>query len=147
MTTKITVLNEGPSAVRMSTVMPNGRIDAVGSVTIEPGQFSAGHTYVHSGQSFRIDEIDGYGKIPMDAQDSDIIEYGTVRGEQNTIHASEHLDVEVNAHGHVVAVWFRCARLPFKQVQVDEPRASDMRGQREQVNKYGLMAVTMRRKT
>ena len=40
--------------------------------------------------------------------------YGTVDGEQRTIHASSHLDIEVNELGEVTAVWFRCLNLPFR---------------------------------
>lgn len=43
-----------------------------------------------------------------------------------TIQASNKLDVELDQHGNVVAVWFRCQALPFNQVRVDAARAMDM---------------------
>ncbi len=46
-------------------------------------------------------------------------------GTRNTIHATEHLDIEVRK-GKVVAVWFRCMELPFKQHDVDKQREKDM---------------------
>lgn len=46
-------------------------------------------------------------------------------GDGGTIHATEHLDVEVHA-GKVVAVWFRCQVLPFEQHDVDLRRAVEM---------------------
>lgn len=49
-------------------------------------------------------------------------------GGDGTIHRTGQLDVEVDAWGNVVAVWFRCQPLPFKQVRVAEPRAAEMRG-------------------
>lgn len=50
-----------------------------------------------------------------------------VYGGNGTIHRNEQLDVEVNAAGQVVAVWFRCQPLPFKQAFADGRRATDMR--------------------
>jgi len=47
-------------------------------------------------------------------------------GDGNTIHSTGHLDVETS-NGAVVAVWFRCQTLPFKQVEVDAHRAEHMR--------------------
>lgn len=47
-------------------------------------------------------------------------------GGDGTIHGSTELDVETR-DGKVVAVWFRCAALPFKQVEVDAERAKEMR--------------------
>ena len=46
-------------------------------------------------------------------------------GNGGTIHASTDLDVETH-HGTVVAVWFRCQPLPFRQHEVDAQRATDM---------------------
>lgn len=48
-------------------------------------------------------------------------------GHDKTIHRTERLDVEVNAAGEVVAVWFRCQQLPFRQSFADGARASVMR--------------------
>lgn len=47
-------------------------------------------------------------------------------GFDGTIHGTEHLDVEVDAAGKVVAVWFRCQYLPFRQSAADSQRAADM---------------------
>lgn len=52
-----------------------------------------------------------------------VIHYGNNR----TIHGTNHLDVEVDKDGKVVAVWFRCMMLPFKQTNVGDDRADDMR--------------------
>lgn len=46
-------------------------------------------------------------------------------GDGLTIHGSTELDVEV-FNGDVVAVWFRCQRLPFIQVKVQQGRAYEM---------------------
>lgn len=48
-------------------------------------------------------------------------------GDDNTIHSSGYVDVEVDSEGKVVSVWFRCALVPFKQTSVDETRAREMR--------------------
>lgn len=40
--------------------------------------------------------------------------YGTVDGEQRTIHASSIIDIEVDELGRPTAVWFRCLNLPFQ---------------------------------
>lgn len=47
-------------------------------------------------------------------------------GDGGTIHHSTHVDVETDAAGTVVAVWFRCQPLPFKQARAGETRASEM---------------------
>jgi len=47
-------------------------------------------------------------------------------GDDNTIHRTNHVDVEVDEYGKVVAVWFRCSLVPFEQVEVDVDRAKDM---------------------
>ncbi len=49
-------------------------------------------------------------------------------GHDGTIHDSEHIDVEVDNTGRVVAVWFRCMALPFTQSVADDFRADQMRG-------------------
>jgi hypothetical protein len=46
-------------------------------------------------------------------------------GDGGTIHSSGYLDVETR-EGMVVAVWFRCQVLPFKQTAIDEHRATEM---------------------
>lgn len=47
-------------------------------------------------------------------------------GHDKTIHRTGHLDVEVDVSGKVVAVWFRCLRLPFKEVPADIWRALEV---------------------
>jgi hypothetical protein len=42
-----------------------------------------------------------------------------IYGHDGTIHKTRYLDVEVDDDGRVVAVWFRCLMLPFKQVTGD----------------------------
>ena len=46
-------------------------------------------------------------------------------GDGGTLHHSGYLDVETH-NGTVVAVWFRCQVLPFKQTEVGTDRASVM---------------------
>lgn len=48
-----------------------------------------------------------------------------VYGHSGTIHSSEQLDIEVNANGTVVAVWFRCQQLPFEQSYANGSRAAN----------------------
>lgn len=48
-------------------------------------------------------------------------------GHDGTIHDSEHVDVEVDSGGKVVAVWFRCVSLSFRQSVADDYRADAMR--------------------
>lgn len=40
-------------------------------------------------------------------------------GGGGTIHRSTELDVGVDREGNVVAVWYRCQSLPFKQYDAD----------------------------
>lgn len=47
-------------------------------------------------------------------------------GNEDTWHQSTKLDVEVDVHGNVVAVWFRCQMLPFEEHVVDNARANEM---------------------
>jgi len=37
-----------------------------------------------------------------------------IYGHGDTIHQTNHLDIEMDADGTVKAVWFRCMQLPFK---------------------------------
>jgi hypothetical protein len=46
-------------------------------------------------------------------------------GDGGTIHHSGTIDIDVDANGHVVEVWFRCRNLPFRVSFLDE------RGSRE----------------
>lgn len=48
-------------------------------------------------------------------------------GSDMTIHQTPGLDVETDADGSVVAVWFRCQPLPFKQSHANASRAMNMR--------------------
>ena len=50
-------------------------------------------------------------------------------GRGNTIHQNDHLDVELDARGNVVAVWFRCLRLPFETTAVGADRAVNLKDQ------------------
>ena len=61
-------------------------------------------------------------RAPLD--ETDLAHY---YGDDRTIHTTKYLDIETDAGGNVVAVWFRCVSLPFKQVKVDENRADQMR--------------------
>ena len=47
-------------------------------------------------------------------------------GGDQTIHGNDSLDVEVDKNGRVVAVWFRCSIVPFRQHDVDDHRAKAM---------------------
>jgi hypothetical protein len=47
-------------------------------------------------------------------------------GDNNTIHRTGYVDVEVNEYGAVVAVWFRCHTVPFRETIVDIDRAKEM---------------------
>lgn len=49
-----------------------------------------------------------------------------IYGHGKTIHQTQELDIEVDENGKVVAVWFRCIALPFKQMNVDNERAWEM---------------------
>lgn len=51
---------------------------------------------------------------------------GRYYGDGGTVHTSTGLDVETDATGRVVSVWFRCQRLPFKQHNVADARAIEM---------------------
>lgn len=62
---------------------------------------------------------------------------GRYYGDGGTIHNSTELDVETYK-GNVVAVWFRCQMLPFRQIDVDSARAEEMR---RSTYKAGLTGV------
>lgn len=47
-------------------------------------------------------------------------------GNGGTIYSTGYLQVESHEN-EVVAVWFRCQMIPFKQVEVDAERAAEMR--------------------
>lgn len=48
-------------------------------------------------------------------------------GNGTTIHDTDYVHVETHK-GEVVAVWFRCATLPFSQVEVSPQRVNEMKG-------------------
>lgn len=50
-----------------------------------------------------------------------------VYGGSGTIHGTNHVNVEVDGNGEVVAVWFRCMPLRFDATVVPEYRAKEMR--------------------
>ena len=62
------------------------------------------------------------------AEINDVVAPARFYGDGGTIHDTGALDVEVDKKGNVVAVWFRCQMLPFRQEDVDKHRAKDMRG-------------------
>lgn len=64
-------------------------------------------------------------------------------GDDETIHGTEHVDVETDAQGNVVSVWYRCMMLPFKQARVDESRAADMREAYREDGAPALVAVNV----
>jgi len=47
-------------------------------------------------------------------------------GEGGTLRGTTELDVETDATGRVVAVWYRCQMLPFRQRTVADERAIQM---------------------
>jgi len=49
-----------------------------------------------------------------------------IYGHDRTIHQTGEVNVEIGPDGKVVAVWFRCAMLPFTQHLADQARADDM---------------------
>lgn len=51
-----------------------------------------------------------------------------VYGHNKTIHQTRYVDVETDPAGNVVAVWFRCLMLPFKQSRVNITRADSVKG-------------------
>ena len=58
-------------------------------------------------------------------------------GDNRTIHGTKHLDIETDSKGKVVAVWFRCMTLPFKQSYASKERVKEMAGHES----YPLKAV------
>jgi len=64
-------------------------------------------------------------------------------GDNHTIHRTGHLDVETDKEGQVVAVWFRCYALPFRQCHVDDERAENMRDMYESSDMKRIKAVVV----
>lgn len=54
----------------------------------------------------------------------------TLYGFDRTLHRTGHLDVQVDGTGRVVAVWFRCAQLPFAVSVVPDATDDDGRASR-----------------
>jgi hypothetical protein len=63
-------------------------------------------------------------------------------GGSGTIHRTEEVNVELDSDGKVVAVWFRCAMLPFTQHVVSDERAAEMREASK--GSTGIVAVEFR---
>lgn len=67
-----------------------------------------------------------------------------VYGNDETFHDSTALDVETDADGNVVSVWFRCRMLPFRQTRVSERRSDEMQAAMDtDVRNTKLHAVTL----
>lgn len=66
-------------------------------------------------------------------------------GGDHTIHGGTALDVEVDRFGNVVAVWFRCKPLQFKQSTANSARERDMKAMYAAGNIEGLDAVVVHR--
>ena len=52
---------------------------------------------------------------------------GRYYGDGGTIHSTGLVNVEVDANGRVVSVWFRCQPLPFDSTVVSASRAREQR--------------------
>lgn len=58
---------------------------------------------------------------------SDIHRYGTdADGSRNTIHDTARIDIEVDAEGHPIALWFRCLNLPYRTWHRDSELAQNI---------------------
>lgn len=69
-----------------------------------------------------------------------------IYGHDKTIHRTQGLNVEVDQHGRVVSVWFRCCALPFDVTIVGSDRAVEMEQMSRRVNaEYKLNAVDIDR--
>lgn len=140
MTTSVTIINHGPLPVKVQPYDDNtGKRFEVPAIVLEASRILGPQT-IYSGRAYTIEEVNGL------KEQSRPFVYGTVNGEQRTIHGTEHLDVETDHDGNVVAVWFRCSMLPFEQVAVGASRAADMR--RVEINKeLRLLNVTLHKKS
>ena len=47
-------------------------------------------------------------------------------GDGGTIHSTNALDIDTDAGGNVIAVWFRCQLLAFRQVRCSEHRTQEL---------------------
>ena len=67
-----------------------------------------------------------------------------IYGHDKTWHRTEYVDVETTETGEVVAVWFRCICIPFRQTTVDRARTKHMRDAYERgVPSLNAVDVTM----
>jgi hypothetical protein len=66
-----------------------------------------------------------------------------IYGHDKTWHQTEYLDVETDKHGTVVAVWFRCMLIPFKQSPVNGQRAKEMEKAYASHPLHSLVAVEL----
>lgn len=64
-----------------------------------------------------------------------------IYGHDKTFRSTNLVNIETDAEGNVVAVWFRCMTLPFDQTKVDESRAEEMRRQYQEYPPAKLLAV------
>ena len=48
-------------------------------------------------------------------------------GDGNTYQHSGEVNVEIGPEGDVVAVWYRCRRLPFTETRIDLHRVNELR--------------------
>ena len=62
-------------------------------------------------------------------------------GDHRTIHATTEVDVELDTKGQVVAVWFRCHPLPFRQSLAHADRAASMRRMYAQMKDTTIKAI------
>jgi hypothetical protein len=65
-------------------------------------------------------------------------------GSDMTIHSGGEVNVEVDKHGCVVSVWFRCQPLPFTETVVRPARADEMRRMYERQPPADLEAVVLK---
>jgi hypothetical protein len=48
-------------------------------------------------------------------------------GGDGTIHGTTYLNIETDAKGDIVSVWFRCQAIPYEVIVVDDTRAYEMK--------------------
>lgn len=72
--------------------------------------------------------------VEVPRMEAELDEEVQLYGADNTIHKNQWIDIETDPSGKVVAAWFRCATLPFKQFKVGEDRADQMRTLYQQEN-------------
>ncbi len=62
-------------------------------------------------------------------------------GNNGTIHRTTNLNIEVDADGDVVSVWYRCLALPFDVTKVDDERATEMRRMYSENERLPILAI------